>query len=148
MRDLAFNLGLQLQALVHLQNPSPLHLVQLQLWTPQITKTRPLSSVTPVSNANSRLIPRCNPRSGPSKIPRSTLPPHSTKPYPLHTKCPQVIPIAHGPLALRETSRCHVARRSSMRRRLTPLATDGWHHPLTVLLNEPTENRCPNRPLD
>ena len=61
-------LELQPQALIHPPNPSSPCLVQLQLWTPQITKTRPLLSVTPVSSMNNCSIPPFNPRGRPSKI--------------------------------------------------------------------------------
>lgn len=147
VRDLAV-LGLQPQAPGHPPNTPPPRLVQLQLWTPQIPKTRPLSSVTPVSSANNRIIPPFNPTSGPSKIPRSTLPPHSTKPRPPLTTCTQAIPTTHGPLPLKATSPCHVARPSNTRRRPTLPPTVGWLHPLTVSLNELADNHFPNRPLD
>ena len=98
-------------------NPSSPHLVQLQLWTPQITKTRLLMSVTPVSSTNNRSIPPFNPRGGPSKIPQLTChPPHSTKSHPPLTTCTQAIPTTHGPLVLKATLLCHIACLSNTRR--------------------------------
>ena len=127
-------------------NPSSPHLVQLQLWTPEITKTRPLSSVTPVSSVNNRSIPPFNPRGGPSKIPQLTCHPlHSTKSHPPLMTCTQAIPTTHGPLVLKATLLSHVAHLSNTRRRPT---TVSWLHPLTVSPNGLADNHFQNRPLD